>query len=99
MEALRGHRVLDGALAGITAAVVGVILNLSIWFALHTMFGSLEPSRIFGMRLEVPVWTTLDPGALVIAIGSFVALFRFRNALGWVLLASAAAGAAFAALR
>jgi chromate transporter len=37
IEALRGNKALAGALSAITAAVVGVILNLSIWFALHSL--------------------------------------------------------------
>jgi chromate transporter len=99
MEALRGLRALDGALAGITAAVVGVILNLSVWFALHTMFGTVETIRFAAMRLEVPDWTTIDPVAAAITLAALIAMLRFRLPMGWTLLACASAGAAFEAFR
>ena len=44
VEQLRGNRRLSGALAAITAAVVGVILNLTVWFALHVLFGQVDRS-------------------------------------------------------
>ncbi|MFX9638784.1 chromate transporter, partial [Acinetobacter baumannii] len=47
IERLRGNRALAGALSAITAAVVGVILNLSIWFALHTLFRQTFEIRSF----------------------------------------------------
>jgi chromate transporter len=94
MEALRGRPPLDGALTGITAAVVGVILNLSVWFTLHTMFGTLESRGLFGVELEVPVWSTVEPGVLAITVAALIALFRFRVGLGWTLLASALGGVA-----
>lgn len=51
IERLRDNRALAGALSSITAAVVGVILNLSIWFALHTLFARVEV-RQFGLPAE-----------------------------------------------
>ncbi|MDG3040572.1 chromate efflux transporter [Roseicyclus marinus] len=55
---------LTGALQAITAAVVGVILNLSIWFAAHVLFGNLESQPVGPLRVLVPVWTSLDGVAL-----------------------------------
>ena len=49
VEALRGNKALSGALSAITAAVVGVILNLAIWFAIHTVFREVTPVRGFGL--------------------------------------------------
>ena len=78
VEALRGRRGLAGALAGITAAVVGVILNLAVWFALHVLFGEVREVKGLVGRLWLPTWNTLDPLALLIAAGAFWALFRTR---------------------
>jgi chromate transporter len=60
IEALHGNKGLAGALTAITAAVVGVILNLSIWFALHTLFRESSPVRSFGLSFDMPVWSSLD---------------------------------------
>ena len=92
IEALRGRRGLSTALAGITAAVVGVILNLAVWFSLHTLFGEVDEVRRFGMRLLVPDWNTLDPAALAIAAFAFLALFRWKLGMLKTLALSAAAG-------
>ncbi|MGH6855958.1 MAG: chromate efflux transporter [Aestuariivirga sp.] len=68
---------LSGALAAITAAVVGVILNLSVWFGLHVLFGKVE--RVDGIfRPWLPDWPTLDPAALVLSIIAAAALLRFH---------------------
>lgn len=78
IERLRGNQALSGALTAITAAVVGVILNLSLWFALHTLFGRVE-ERFWGpVRLEVPVWSTVNWAAVVLAVVAGLALFRFK---------------------
>jgi chromate transporter len=92
IERLRGNRSLSTALAGITAAVVGVVLNLAVWFSLHTLFGQVDEVRRLGVRLLVPVWSTLDPAALVIAAFAFLALFRWKIGMLMTLAASAAAG-------
>ena len=55
IERLRDNKPLSGALAGITAAVVGVILNLAIWFALHTWFREVRHLRGSGFSFDVPV--------------------------------------------
>ena len=59
IEQLRANRRLSGALAAITAAVVGVILNLTIWFALHVLFADVEEARAGPLR-----WYAFDPAAL-----------------------------------
>jgi chromate transporter len=93
IEYLRGKRALSAALSAITAAVVGVILNLAAWFALHTLFGSLNERSVFGMRLLVPEWATIDPWILALATLAFLALFRFRLGMMSTLVGTAALGA------
>ena len=92
IESLRGKRWLSTALTGITAAVVGVIFNLAVWFSLHTLFGTVTEVRRLGLRLQVPDWSTLDPGALAIAVLAFLALFRWRLGMLKTLGLSVAAG-------
>jgi chromate transporter len=95
IEKLRGNAALSSALSAITAAVVGVILNLAIWFALHTLFAKVRPWSGWGIRLDVPVPTSLDIPALVLTAAAIVAMFRFRIAAIKVLAACAAAGIAW----
>ncbi len=97
IEYLRGKRGLTAALSGVTAAVVGVILNLAVWFAVHTMFAE---TRVLGGALDmtVPVWATLDPGALGIGVAAFVALFGLRWGLFGTLATGASLGLAYSFL-
>lgn len=92
IESLRGNKGLAGALAAITAAVVGVILNLSIWFALHTVFRETSPVRSFGLSFEMPVLSSIDLAALALAIAAAIAIFRFNLGMLTVLGGSCAAG-------
>jgi len=62
IEGLRGNKALIGALSAITAAVVGVILNLAVWFALHTWFREGRPVHLPGLSFDVPVPASLDLG-------------------------------------
>jgi chromate transporter len=79
---------LKGALAAVTAAVVGVIANLSLWFALHVLFRRLEPTA---GGLDLPVLASVDRPAVLLAGLAFLLLFRFR--LGIIpMLAICAAG-------
>ncbi len=99
IESLRRHRGLHAALSTVTAAVVGVILNLSIWFALHTVFGEVVRWRGGPVEMDLPVWSSLEPGAALLAIAALVAMLRFRLGLGWTLGGSALLGAAYWVLR
>jgi chromate transporter len=92
VETLRGNKGLAGALTAITAAVVGVILNLSIWFALHTVFRETWPVRSFGLSFDMPVLSSVDIAALVLAIAAATAIFRFNLGMLTVLGGSCAAG-------
>ncbi|MBM7805823.1 chromate transporter [Geodermatophilus bullaregiensis] len=78
MERLRGNRSLSAALTGITAAVVGVIANLGVYFAVHTLFSDTVAVDGGPLSLELPVLTTLRPVPLVIALVAAVLLFRVK---------------------
>ncbi len=95
VERLRGNENLTAALSAITAAVVGVILNLAVWFALHALFGEVDVLQRFGMRCHVPVWSTLDPAALALSALAFLTTFRFRLGMPATLGICAALGAAY----
>jgi chromate transporter len=92
IERLRDNKPLSGALAGITAAVVGVILNLAIWFALHTWFRGAHRVKGFGFSFDVPVLSSLDPWALLLSLAAMIAIFRFKVGMIQTLLACSAAG-------
>jgi chromate transporter len=76
----------------VTAAVVGVVLNLSVWFALHTVFGELHPYDYGLLHVEIPDWASLKFGALIIALAALVAMLRFKLGMGWTLLGAAVCG-------
>jgi chromate transporter len=92
IEELRGNRRLAGALAAITAAVVGVILNLSVWFALHVLFGSVTEQHWGPLR-----WFAFDPRALdshaaILAVTAGILAFRFHRSLIEVIVVMALLG-------
>jgi chromate transporter len=92
IERLRGNAALAGALGAITAVVVGVILNLSIWFALHTIFRETIPVHSFGLSFDMPKLASVDMAALALAVAAATAVFRFRLGMLPVLAGSCAAG-------
>jgi chromate transporter len=77
-ERLRGNRALSAALTAITAAVVGVILNLAIWFALHALFSQVRPVQAGPVGFDAPVFASVNWPALVLTAAALVAIFRFR---------------------
>lgn len=93
IEALRSNRTLHSALSAITAAVVGVVLNLSVWFTMQTLFGTVTEWRYGHLHLQVPEWSSMKGFALAITAGSLLAMLRFKLGMGWVLFASALIGA------
>ena len=99
VEALRQNRPLNGALAAITASVVGVILNLAIWFALHSLFREQQALHGYGLSMDVPVLRSLDPWAAALTLGAGGALFGLRVGVIPVLLGAAAAGVLLYAVR
>jgi chromate transporter len=92
IETMHGNKSLAGALSAITAAVVGVILNLSIWFAVHTLFREVTPVHSFGLSFGMPVLSSVDIPALVLAIAAAIAIFRFNLGMLYVLAGSCLAG-------
>lgn len=92
VERLRGNQALAGALSAVTAAVVGVILNLAVWFALHTIFAETRPFTAGPIRFDLPILSSLNPWALMLAAAAVLAVFRFKAGVVQTLLASAAAG-------
>jgi chromate transporter len=98
VETLRGNRALSAALAAITAAVVGVVLNLAIWFALHVAFRDVTTFEGWGLRVSVPVLASVDPAAVLLSAAALLAVFRFRiNVIALLALAAAAGLALYAA--
>src|SRR5712691_7600907 len=92
IEVLRGNKALSAALATITAAVVGVVLNLAIWFAIHTVFRETEPVRAFLLAFDAPKLASVDPWALALSVAAAVAIFRFKVGMIPTLAGSCAAG-------
>jgi chromate transporter len=92
VDRLLGRPRLSGALAGVGAAVVGAVLNLSLWFALHVLFGRISELRVGPLRLLVPAPDSLDLLSLLLAAVALLLLTRYR----WGMLAvlGAVAGAA-----
>jgi len=92
IEYLRGNKHLTNSLSAITAAVVGVVLNLAVWFSLHTLFGDVQELKRFGIRWYIPEISTLNPGSALITIGAFIAIFRFKTGMIRTLAGSIFAG-------
>jgi chromate transporter len=92
IEVLRDNKNLNGALSAITAAVVGVVLNLAIWFALHTVFRQVTAVKGYGLSFDMPVLTSVDPWALALSVAAIVAIFRFKVGMITTLLACSAVG-------
>jgi len=78
VERLRGNPTIAAALSGITAAVVGVIANLAVYFAMHTLFAATSPDGRGPIHVDLPVLATLRPLALTISIAAAVMVFRLR---------------------
>ena len=95
VEALRGNKALSAALSAITAAVVGVVVNLALWFSMHVLFTEV---RTIGLGTDVPVLASLDWRAALLAIGTVIAMLWFRVGMIPTLAASAATGALLMAL-
>jgi chromate transporter len=94
IETLRGNKALNAALSAITAAVVGVVLNLAIWFAIHTMFGETVPVRAFPLAFDAPRLASVDWLALALSLAAAIAIFRFKIGMIPTLAASCGTGIA-----
>jgi chromate transporter len=78
METMRSNKALSASLSAITAAVVGVILNLAVWFALHVLFRELREVRGFGVTVDVPVLSSVNMPSLILTLAALLAVFRFK---------------------
>ncbi len=96
-EALRRRPGIAAALSGVTAAVVGVILNLALWFAMHVLVRGTQSVAILGLPLEVPDLATIDPLACALAGLAAILVFRLRLGVAALVALFAAAGAALSA--
>jgi chromate transporter len=92
IERLRGNQALSAALAGITAAVVGVILNLAVWFSIHALFGRVEERQLSLFVVDIPIWRTMNIVAVILTMAAAIAVFRLRWNMLAVLAASATLG-------
>jgi chromate transporter len=92
IEKLRGNVALAGAMSAITAAVVGVILNLAIWFALHTLFAEAMVIRLGVFWVDVPVLQSAVLAAMALSVSAAIAIFRFKVSVITTLLSCALAG-------
>ena len=95
VERLSASPRLAGALAGVTAAVVGVILNLSLWFALHVIFGTVTASRHGPVLLWTPDWASLNVEALLLSVLAAALLFGLHRGIVSTLAITAAAALAW----
>ncbi len=91
IETLRRNTTLSGALAAITASVVGVIANLALWFALHSLFIATIQIRALGLSFDAPLPSSVDLKALLLAVLAAVVLFRFKLGVVATLAISATA--------
>lgn len=98
VERLRKVLWLNAALSAITAAVVGVILNLAVWFGLHVLFAKVTQTHVGMLRLWSPEWASLDMGALVLSLAAIIAMLRFHMGMMLVLASCAVAGMALRAI-
>jgi len=78
VERMRGNVALSSAMGAITAAVVGVILNLAIWFAMHTIFSEVSQVRAAPLRFDVPVLGSVSVTALLLTLVALLAMFRLK---------------------
>jgi len=92
VEALRGNRAISAALSAITAAVVGVIMNLALWFALHVIFREIRRVGIAGIGPDLPHLASIDWRAALLAAAAMIAMLRFKLGMMPTLAGCALAG-------
>ena len=78
IEKLRGNKSLSAALSAITAAIVGVILNLALWFGLHVLFEKVIQQSFGPLRLYVPVWNSVEVAAVILEASAMIAMLHFK---------------------
>ncbi|MET0483249.1 MAG: chromate efflux transporter [Aestuariivirgaceae bacterium] len=98
IERLRAMPRLAGALAAITAAVVGVILNLTVWFGIHVLFRRVHEVAVGPIRTTLPDLASIDPASSALLALAALLLFRLKLGIGWTLLIAACLGVAIRGL-
>jgi chromate transporter len=94
VETLRNNKALAAALAAITAAVVGVILNLAIWFAVHTIFAQVREISLGPIQFDAPVFSSVNGWALILSGAAVIAMLGFKARMIPTLAVCATAGVA-----
>ena len=94
IEKLRTNTALSAAMAAVTAAVVGVILNLAIWFGIHTIFRKTITVTAYGLSFDAPVLASVDIWSLVLALVAAITIFRLKIGIIPTLMACCGAGIA-----
>ena len=93
VERLRENQLIRSALSAITAAVVGVVLNLAIWFSLHTLFGAVTIQKFLGMRLQLSDLESLNTAECVISGLACLITFYWKKEMFVTLALSTCIGA------
>lgn len=78
IESLRSNKALSAALSAITAAIVGVVLNLAVWFALHVLIAQLHEIHGFGFTVDAPRLSSVKVASLILALCAMIAVLRFK---------------------
>ncbi len=94
IENVRKHKAPSGALAAISAAVVGVVMNLAIWFAIHTLFGKTVKITSYGFSFDAPILASVNLWSLALSVGAIFAIFHYRIGILMTLAGSCMAGVA-----
>jgi chromate transporter len=92
IEGLRRNALLNSTLQAVTAAAVGMILNLSVWFGLRTLFDQIERIRYAPFRFDLPVFSSVNLWASALFVCAAIAVLRFRASAVATLLVSSAVG-------
>src|SRR4030095_14085803 len=99
VEGINADERLRGALSFVTAAVVGVVLNLAVWFAMHVVFTQVQSVALGPLAITLPVGASFDFRALVLVAFAATLMFGLKQGIGRTVLFSALAGLALGYLR
>ena len=92
VEALRQNKALNGALSSISAAIVGVLCNLGLWMAIHTLFRQTQPARGFGLHFDMPNFGDPNLAAIALTLLAGFALFKWKLSVPLVLALAIGSG-------
>ncbi|MBX9455110.1 MAG: chromate efflux transporter [Rhizobium sp.] len=99
IERLRGNAAITGAMSAITAAVVGVILNLAIWLALHVLFREVSLLQFGPVHVDMPTLGSIDLASLALTLVAAGALFWLKRSVIFTLLVCSILGIGWTLLR